>query len=198
MMVHTLERELSMAMVLGWPMPIKLASVLCLSVLLTGLGYEILVKNKVERLRQLKAEALILKRDFEAKQYVSSNLDAHRAQVGMMDKHFASIMHNFTTENEMPGILDDISKTGVASGLTVELFAPKHEMRHDFYIELPIEIKVLGQYQQLVTFLSHMAHMRRMVNSHDIIIERQTSEKQQSELPLRMQLVASIYRYQTT
>ena len=57
-------------------------------------------------------------------------------------------------KNEMPGLLEEISKTGTSVGLKFELFAPQPEVKHDFYYELPIKISVIGTFMQLAEFMT--------------------------------------------
>ena len=98
-----------------------------------------------------------------------------------------------------PNLLEDISKTGTASGLTFELFAPMPEVLHDFYIEVPIKIGVVGNYHQFAVFLSRVAQMSRIVTLHDLVVQGVSSEKQKTSPTglLSMQMTAKIYRYRT-
>lgn len=99
----------------------------------------------------------------------------------------------------MPGLLEEISKTGVASGLRFDLFAPQPEVVHDFYVELPIKIAVVGTYFQLAMFISRVAQMNRIVTLHDFTIEGVSSKDQKavSGDELVMNITAKIYRYRT-
>lgn len=99
----------------------------------------------------------------------------------------------------MPGLLEDISKTGVASGLKFELFAPQPEVVHEFYVERPIKISVVGTYFQLAMFISRVAEMSRIVTLHDFSIAGLSSKdnKVVSEDELVMNITAKIYRYRT-
>jgi type IV pilus assembly protein PilO len=97
----------------------------------------------------------------------------------------------------MPGMLEDISKTGIASGLTFTLFAPMPEVPHDFYIELPIKIVVSGNYQQFAVFLSRIGQMNRIITLHDFALDDVKSKTNNTDGLLSMQLTAKIYRYRT-
>ena len=99
----------------------------------------------------------------------------------------------------MPGLLEEVSKTGLVCGLKFDLFAPQPEVTHDFYIELPIKITVIGSYFQLALFLSRLVEMNQMVTLHDFSIEGLTSEdkKSVSQDELLMNMTAKIYRYHT-
>ena len=116
-----------------------------------------------------------------------------------MNEYFELLLRQLPAKNEMPGLLEEISKTGVASGLKFELFAPQAEVKHDFYIELPIKITVVGTYMQLALFLSRVAQMHRIVTLHEFSISGATSKdnKTVSEDELVMNITAKIYRYRS-
>jgi len=187
-----------------WPYPVKLGLVGVVFLMLTGLGYWLMVKPNFDEYANLKNQELGLRSDFELKQFQASNLMDYKHQLLLMQERFGKMLKQLPTKNEMPGILEDISKTGVASGLVFNLFAPMPEVVHDFYIELPIKIAVVGNYHQFAIFLSRIVQMSRIVTLHDLEIDRQTSDKtasdKEKEIPgdkLTMKLTAKIYRYRT-
>lgn len=185
-----------------WPNPIKIGVVFFLSLMLIGMGYWLIAKGNFEQYDILKTEESTLKGDFERKQHQAANLQAYRNQMAIMQERFGNMLKQLPTKNEMPGLLEDISKTGIASGLTFQLFAPLPEIQHDFYIELPIKIAVVGRYHQFAVFLSRVAQMSRIVTLHDLMIGKDNISdnaglKNSSGEQLRMELTAKIYRYRT-
>lgn len=191
--------ELTLENIGQWPKFAKIGIVVILALLLIGLGYWLIVKENFEQYDRLKAEEATLKVDFELKQRQASNLNAYRNQMVIMQERFGNMLKQLPTQNEMPGLLEDISKTGIASGLTFELFAPLPEIQHDFYIEVPIKIGVVGNYHQFAVFLSRVAQMGRIVTLHDFVVEGVTTDKLKSNPTglLSMQMTAKIYRYRT-
>jgi len=191
--------ELTLDNIGQWPKFAKIGIVVFLALLLIGLGYWLIVKENFEQYDRLKAEEATLKVDFELKQRQASNLNAYRNQMVIMQERFGNMLKQLPTQNEMPGLLEDISKTGVASGLTFELFAPLPEIQHDFYIEVPIKVGVVGNYHQFAVFLSRVAQMSRIVTLHDFVVEGVTTDKLKSNPNglLSMQMTAKIYRYRT-
>ncbi|AHE66710.1 type 4a pilus biogenesis protein PilO [Legionella oakridgensis] len=191
--------ELTLENVGQWPKSVKIGVIAFLSILVVGMGYWLIIKSNFEQYEQLKEKEVSLKQEFELKQHQASNLQAYRNQMQIMQERFGNMLKQLPTQNEMPGLLEDISKTGIASGLTFELFAPQPEVQHDFYIELPIKITVVGNYHQLAVFLSRVAAMSRIVTLHDFMIEGAATDKQKSGTgdQLIMKMTAKIYRYRT-
>lgn len=195
-------KELTLDNIGKWPKAIKISVLLAFSLVVFGVGYYLVIKPDIEQYNTLSLKEDSLKAEFEKLQRQASSLFAYRKQMAMMEDRFGNMLKQLPTQNEMPGLLEDISKTGIASGLTFELFAPSPEILHDFYIELPIQIIVIGNYHQLALFLSRVAEMSRIVTLHDFVIEARLNEKQKDALSsqgeqLVMKITATIYRYRT-
>ena len=185
-----------------WPNPVKIGLVTVLSFILIGLGYWLIVKENFDQYNVLVEAEATLKTQFEQKQREASNLQAYRNQMAIMEERFGTMLKQLPTQNEMPGLLEDISKTGIASGLTFQSFTPMPEIQHDFYIELPIKIAVNGNYHQIAIFLSRVAEMGRIVTLHDFVVGRGMLgnlglQKDESGDKLTMEMTAKIYRYRT-
>ncbi|KTD57934.1 type 4a pilus biogenesis protein PilO [Legionella shakespearei] len=191
--------ELTLENVGQWPLAVRLGVISGVSLLIIALGYWLIVKSNFEQFDTLKAREATLRQDFETKQHQASNLQAYRNQLQLMNERFGTMLRQLPAKNEMPGLLEEISKTGVASGLKFELFAPQPEVEHDFYIELPIKITVVGTYMQLAVFLSRVAEMNRIVTLHEFSIQGVSSKdnKTFSEDELVMNITAKIYRYRS-
>ncbi|MBT8121283.1 MAG: type 4a pilus biogenesis protein PilO, partial [Gammaproteobacteria bacterium] len=93
---------------------------------------------------------------------------------------------------EVADLLVDVSQTGLASGLEFELFKPKAEVPREFYAELPINIKVTGDFHEFGDFVSGVAALPRIVTLHNVNINRKGG-KESSDLV--MNLTAKTYRY---
>ncbi|CAM2787985.1 Tfp pilus assembly protein PilO [Legionella steigerwaltii] len=191
--------ELTLENLGQWPVAVKICVLLGVSLLIIALGYWLIIQDNFSQYNKLKGQEETLKTDFENKQRQLYNLPAYREQLQVMNERFVLMLKQLPEKNEMPGLLEEISKTGVASGLKFELFAPQPEVMHDFYVELPIKISVVGTYFQLAMFISRVAEMNRIVTLHDFNIEGVSSKdhKVVSEDELEMSITAKIYRYRT-
>ena len=191
--------ELTLDNIAEWPKPVKYGLSGLLAVIIIGFGYWFIVKPNLEIYYSLQKEEKKLRTDFEFKQSQAVNLQAYKNQLKLLRQRFGNMLAQLPGKHEMPGLLEDISKTGIASGLSFELFAPQSEIEHDFYIEMPIKIVVDGTYHQLAIFLSRIAQMSRIVTLHDFeIIKPIETGNEPSQNPsdaLEMAITAKIYRY---
>jgi type IV pilus assembly protein PilO len=67
--------------------------------------------------------------------------------------------------------LTDINQAGLGRGLQFELFRPAAQERMaDFYAELPISIRITGNYHDMGAFASDVAQLPRIVTLNDLAI----------------------------
>lgn len=175
----------------NWPMPVKTMAVGLLAVALLGVGYWFDTAAQWEALNQTRTKEAELKQTFEFKQTKAANLDAYQLQLEEMKQSFGAMLRQLPSKAEVADLLVDISQTGLASGLEFELFKPEAELQKDFYAELPIKIKVTGDYHKFGNFVSGIAALPRIVTLHDIVINP-VSDKDKR---LTMELTAKTYRY---
>jgi type IV pilus assembly protein PilO len=91
----------------------------------------------------------------------------------------------------MDALLIDINQAGLGRGLAFELFKPSQtENFTEFYAELPVNLKVTGNYHDLGAFASDVAKMPRIVLLTDIKVDPPNKEG-----TLSMEAVAKTYRY---
>ncbi|RMD69615.1 MAG: pilus assembly protein PilO, partial [Gammaproteobacteria bacterium] len=69
------------------------------------------------------------------------------------------------------------------------LFKPLPEVKRDFYAELPIQIKVKGDYHKFGHFVSDVSNLPRIVTLHDFDLHPAKEEG------LSMDIQARTYRY---
>ncbi len=173
-----------------WPWPIKLATVIVLSLLVVGLWVYFDTKDQLALLEQVQSKEKDLKKTFAFKQKKAANLEEYKQQLAEMEKTFGDMLRQLPNKAEVPALLVDVSQTGLASGLEFELFQPQGEVKKDFYAELPIKVRVIGTYEQLGTFVSGLASLPRIVTVHDVSINpMKKSDK------LVMNAVIKTYRY---
>lgn len=177
----------------SWPAAVK--AVACVLVLVAGvaLGYNFYLKDLQGSLEQKRIEEGSLKDQFSKKAFQAANLEAYKVQMAEMEESFGVLLRQLPSDTEVPGLLEDITRTGLGSGLEFEEIKLQPEVVRQFYIELPIHIKVVGSYHDLATFVSGVASLPRIVTLHDFDVS--VPEKGGSVNKLRMSIVAKTYRY---
>ena len=111
------------------------------------------------------------------------------SQLDDIKETFGDLLKRLPDKTEVAELLIDISQQGLAAGLEFELFKPGQEKQNEFYVELPIEIRVIGNYHEFGEFISGISGLPRIVTTHDVKLLPTT------EGLLTMQTIAKTYRY---
>lgn len=175
-----------------WPGPVKLLLALLLFAAILGAGYWFHIKSLGQTLERVRAEEQGLRNDLESKASLAANLEAYRQQMVEMEESFGALLRQLPGETEVPGLLEDITFTGLGGGLDFSTIALQDEVEQEFYIELPINIQVSGDYHDFGAFVSGVASLPRIVTLHDFQIRpgREPGE-------LDMDITAKTYRYKS-
>lgn len=184
--------ELDLNNIGSWPAAVRAIACLLVLVIIIALGYNFHLKELQEQLEQQQGEEQTLKQQFEAKAAQATNLEAYKEQMKEMESSFGALLKQLPSDTEVPGLLEDITRTGLGSGLEFEEIKLQPEVAQQFYIELPIQISVVGGYHDLATFVSGVASLPRIVTLHDFEIK---PVSQDSTTKLRMSILAKTYRY---
>jgi type IV pilus assembly protein PilO len=174
----------------NWPAPARAALMLLLAVLIGGAWFYFDSRDQFAMLERYQKEEGALKSEFLAKQDKVLDLEIYKKQLEEMKLNFAEMLRQLPDKSEIADLLVDVSQTGLAAGLEFELFQPLSEQEKDFYVELPIKIKVVGDYHEFGDFVSGLAALPRIITMHDIKITK-TGEK----ADLLMETTAKTYRY---
>lgn len=176
----------------SWPAAVKtIAGVLLLVLVLSG-GYFFYIQDMQAQLDQARASEVTLKEQFSTKAFQAANLPAYKTQMTEMENTFGALLRQLPSDTEVPGLLEDITRTGLGSGLEFEEIKLLPEAAQQFYIELPIQITVVGNYHDLATFVSGVASLPRIVTLHDFDIKPADAK---APTKLRMSILAKTYRY---
>jgi type IV pilus assembly protein PilO len=176
-----------------WPLPVLAGAVALAFVAVTLVGTYLLVWNEQRpELQRREAEEQTLRLEFKDKHSKAVNLELYKQQLKDIERSFGALLRQLPGKTEVPSLLVDISQTGLAAGLQEKLFQPQSEQKKDFYAELPIKIRLTGNYHSFGEFVSGIAALPRIVTLHDIDIKPDTKDAYDQ---LSLELTAKTYRY---
>ena len=173
-----------------WPTPVKAIVWVLVFVAVLVLGYLYVIQDQQAALAEAEKKEISLKKEFEQKAFQAANLNAYRKQMKEMEESFGAMLAQLPSDTEVPGLLEDITNKGLESGLEIESIKLGKEKSEEFYIELPIQISVVGGYHDMGSFVSGIAGLPRIVTLQDFSIG---SDKNSSSL--KMDISAKTYRY---
>lgn len=185
--------DLDLTNIARWPAAARAVVILFIMGGVIFLGYWFHSKDQLVELETVEQKETDLKVIFEKKAQQAANLEAYEQQLEEMRESFGAMLRQLPDKTEVADLLVDVSQTGLAAGLEFELFNPQNEIPKDFYAELPITIRVIGNYHEFGNFVSGVAALPRIVTVSDISIMPKKS-KDGGGL-LAMNLTAKTYRY---
>lgn len=175
----------------GWPVAVKAIIWVVVFLICLGLGYRMHLSGLQQNLTQIEQQEETLKTEFKDKAGKAANLDAYRKQMEEMEETFGALVRQLPSDTEVPGLLEDITNRGIASGLEFTSIDLQPEQAAEFYVELPIKMVVEGTYHDLGAFVSGIAGLPRIVTLHDFSIV----PGDESDGSLTLSITAKTYRY---
>src|SRR5688572_23573986 len=173
----------------SWPVLPKLGVLLAVLLLIIVAAYYFVWSDQLAQIDSEQAKTDQLKTTFVDKKKIAVNLPAYRKQLDDIEKQFGALLKQLPGKSEMDALLTDINQAGLGRGLQFELFKPAAgETVKDFYAELPITIRVTGNYHDIGAFASDVGKLSRIVTLNDIAL---TAGKD----VLTMDAIAKTFRY---
>ena len=174
-----------------WPWPIKIGTFVLIFIAIQVLFYVLLWQGQSEQIEQGRVEVDKEKQAFLEKKKLAINLEAYKQQRAEIEQSFGALLKQLPNKSELDALLIDINQAGLGRGLMFDLWKPaQNENFTEFYAELPVTLKVTGNYHDLGAFASDVAKMPRIVLLNDIVIVPAKDGGQ-----LSMEALAKTYRY---
>jgi len=127
---------------------------------------------KFEKIASLKAELTKLEAKLATAKRNAAGLKKFQAKMKEAEAQFNMAMRKLPEKEEIPSLLTSISDSGQAVGLDFLLFEPKAEKKKEFYAEIPVAMRLQGDYHNLAVFFDQVARLNRIVNIENIQMSR--------------------------
>ncbi len=173
----------------NWPLlpKIMILGVLFFLILLAGAFFD--WRDQFEALDKAQDEEIKLREAYASKKAKAVNLDLYVQQLKEIEQSFGALLKQLPNKSEMDALLTDINQAGLGRGLQFELFRPATQERMaDFYAELPISVRITGNYHDMGAFASDVAQLPRIVTLNDVGIVNDKGA-------LIMEATAKTFRY---
>ena len=173
----------------SWPLSVRIICCILVFTLAVGGYWYLKIRTSQATLNTQIGQESQLRQEYSTAAYQAANLEAYRLQLTELDLRLQTLIGQLPTDTEVPGLLEDVTETGLGSGLTIENIILQPEIAHDYYVELPINIVATGGYHDFATFVSGVAGLPRIVTLHDFSITPGANSL------LTLNIDAKTYRY---
>jgi len=182
-------RRLNFREVGKWPWAPKIIVLIVILLFIVALGAWFDWKDQWESLNAAQNDETKLKEQYAQKKAKAINYDLYVQQLAEVEQSFGALVKQLPNRSEIDALLTDINQAGLGRGLQFDLFRPApQEKMADFYAELPISIKITGNYHDIGAFASDVAALPRIVTLNDLAIANNKGT-------LTMDAVAKTFRY---
>ena len=153
----------------------------------------LLVRDQLTELESKKQQEEGLRTEFVEKTTKVANLEPLLQQKQQAEEFVAQLEKQLPGKSEMASLLSDINQAGVGRDLQFELFKPGNEEVKTYYAQLPVAIRVSGQFSDISFFASDIAHLSRIVTLTNMNISAGKDAKNAGGLV--MEATANTFRY---
>ena len=174
----------------AWPLAPRIATLLGMFALVLAAGWFLVCSDAIATLELKQQEETKLREDFLSKKRQSVNLDLYVQQLNEIDRSFGALLKQLPNKAEVESLLIEINQSGMGRGLQFELFKPSPEIVKDFYAELPISVKLTGNYHDFGAFAADIGRLSRIVTLNNIAITPNAKDG-----TLTMDAVTKTFRY---
>lgn len=172
-----------------WPIAPRILSAFGLILFVIVAGWYFYWDGQLVELDAGQQEEQKLKDSFKQKMQQAISLDALKEQRKLVLQYVATMEKQLPSKAEMAALLSEITQAGVGRSMTFENFKPGQIVAKDYYAELPIDIKLTGNYHDMGEFASDIARLSRIVTLNNLSI---TTGK---DATLILDVVAKTFRY---
>lgn len=185
-----------------WPVPMKgIVVALCCAVVFY-FGYSIDLSNIQKQLQANQQQEGDFKTQLDATLLEYAELEQAISQLGDIEKALATWQKKLILQQDLPDLLNQILKLGTSSGLQFNLFNPGADVSAEGYLKVPIKVVVVGNYNQIASFISKVANMTSIVAISDFSISRmpkststtpEAADQSASSNQLTAQIILEVY-----
>ena len=173
----------------SWPaLPRALVLAAVTGLMMVALWF-VWIGDVASELEQTAAKEVQLRADFKTKLTQAANLDFLKKQRDQVEAYVKQLESQLPSRAEMSALLFSINQLGQKRNLQFELFRPGQVVVKPYYAELPVSIRVVGNFHDFGKFASDVAFLPRIATVGNISITAKTESTMAFDATLKT------YRY---
>jgi type IV pilus assembly protein PilO len=176
----------------AWPLAPRVAALVGFFAFILVAGWWFCWSDQLATLGQRQQEESALKEEFVTKKTQAVNRESYERQLSEIDRSFGALLTQLPSKSEVEKLLVQVNQSGMGRGLQFELFKPRSEVIKEFYAELPIDIRLTGNYHDFGAFASDIAKLDRIVTLNNITI---TPNQRAKDGTLVLESITKTFRY---
>lgn len=146
---------------------------------------------------QARAELLPLKAEAEQTRRIAGQRPLLEREIKLLEVRLSQALLQLPGEKEIPSLLTRVARLGQETDLDLALFKPGNPVAKEFYMEVPVQLKVIGTYHGLGKLFERLGRLDRIVNVADLTI-RQAGKDQKAGASIQAEFGVVTYTYTGT
>lgn len=146
---------------------------------------------------QARAELLPLKAEAEQTRRIAGQRPLLEREIKLLEARLSQALLQLPGEKEIPSLLTRVARLGQETDLDLALFKPGNPVTKEFYMEVPVQLKVIGTYHGLGMLFERLGRLDRIVNVADLTI-RPADKEQKAGASIQAELAVVTYTYTGT
>lgn len=185
--------EQKMERLVRLPKPMRLGAIAV--ILAVGLGgyWFLSYQPKAEEVSRRHEQAQELQRKLASVRAVAGNLAAFEAEIEGLEQDFKGALRQLPNGKQFDDLLRDISTAGKQVGITIQSIEREPEVPHDFYAEVPFQLRIEGSYHDMARFFERVGFLPRIVNVGEFEVE--VLNESRAGTVLRAEGTATTFRF---
>jgi type IV pilus assembly protein PilO len=140
-----------------------------LTLALAGLFFKFSYLPANERIGQLKNDESKLRSELDQVRTAVSRLQQLENDYKVLEKKWAQAQKLLPTDKEIPSLLKQITNAGIEAQVKFQIFKPGEATNATALSQaIPVNISVIGTYNQIAQFLANMGNMSRIAISSNV------------------------------
>ncbi|MFB6264447.1 MAG: type 4a pilus biogenesis protein PilO [Bradymonadaceae bacterium] len=124
------------------------------------------------RIEQQKEERKNLVEKHQKYKQLSENRAQVRRKINKLEKAIMLAKEKLPGSAQIPRLLQLIHEKAKTAGLKILNFERKPDEQKEYYVEIPIAMKLQGSYSELTDFFEYVERMSRIVNFRNLKLKR--------------------------
>jgi type IV pilus assembly protein PilO len=166
-----------------------------LALALAGLFFKFSYQPAAERIAKLKNDESKLRQELDQVRAAVSGLQELELQYKNLEKKWQQAQKLLPTDKEIPSLLKQITNAGIEAQIKFQIFKPGEATNATALSQaIPVNISVIGTYNQVAQFLSNMGNMSRIAISSNLKL---TPNNEDTNRNIKADLVATTYVFKS-
>jgi type IV pilus assembly protein PilO len=150
----------------------RLLMVVATLVIFTAPFYFLQYKPASERIVKLKRDVTAARGKLASLKKAAADVEVLQKQLAESEEAFSHMLTLLPDQKEIPGLLENVSLLGAEVGLENILFQPQPEQPHEFYASIPVQLDLIGSYNELGTFFDRISKLDRILKVESLSLIR--------------------------